>query len=369
MKTIVISTNTSWNIFNFRVGLLKALQHLGYKIVCIAPYDEYSKKLEELNFEHYHINMNNKGTNPFEDLKLTFDYYNLYKKVNPCLILNFTIKPNIYGSIAARVLGIKVISNISGLGTIFLNDGINSKIGKLLYKFSLVNNKIFFQNSEDRNYFIKNALVKENQTDILPGSGVNTDFFKPSDNLSLNKKLKFIMIARLIKDKGILEYIDAIKIIKQKYVNVEFNLLGSLYPSNPTAVSRVELNSWIKGGLVNYLGHCDDVKSEIQKVDCVVLPSYREGLSRVLLEAGSLAKPIITTNTPGCKDVVDCGVNGFLCEVKSSVDLALQFEKIINLPPNERYSMGLEGRKKIVREFDESIVIQKYINSINMICN
>lgn len=323
------------------------------------------KKLEELGFEYHEIKMNNKGTNPIEDMKLIRDYYALYKKINPDVILQYTIKPNIYGSIAARILGLKVISNISGLGTVFLNDSTSSKIARTLYKVSLVKNKVFFQNSEDKDLFIQNKLVKESQTDLLPGSGINTDVYKPLEQTIKNEKLTFMMIARLVKDKGIIEYIEAIKIIKQKYENVEFKLLGSLYPGNPTAITQEELQSWIDEGLINYLGHSDDVKSEILKVDCVVLPSYREGLSRVLLEAGSLAKPIITTNTPGCKDVVDCGVNGFLCEVKNSDDLALQIEKMINLSAEDRISMGQKSRAKIVNEFDEKIVIEKYIDTIN----
>lgn len=367
MKKIVITINTSWNIFNFRVGLLKALQKEGYKIVCIAPYDNYSKELEDLGFEYHNIDINNKGTNPIEDMKLIKDYYNLYKKINPDIILQYTIKPNIYGSIAARLLGKKVISNISGLGTVFLNDNLSSKIARWLYKVSLVKNIVFFQNTEDRDLFVNNKLVKESQTDLLPGSGINTDIYKPPEVDIQNENLKFMMIARLVGDKGIVEYIEAIKIVKEKYPNIVFKLLGSLYPGNPTAVSEDELNSWIDYGLINYLGHSDDVKSEILKVDCVVLPSYREGLSRVLLEAGSLAKPIITTDTPGCRDVVDDGENGFLCEVKNSADLAVQIEKMINLSPDQRIEMGMKSRNKIINEFDEQLVIEKYLKTIKNI--
>lgn len=364
MKTIAIVINTSWNIFNFRVGLLKALQKEGYKIVCIAPLDKYSKKLQQLGFEYYDIKINNKGINPIEDIKLIKNYYNLYKKINPDVILQYTIKPNIYGSIAARLLFKKVISNISGLGTVFLNDKVSSKIARWLYKVSLVKNTVFFQNSEDRDIFVNNKLVKKEQTDLLPGSGINIEVYRPSENFVENENLTFMMIARLVKDKGIVEYIEAIKIIKEKYENVEFKLLGSLYPGNPTAVSNDELDSWIDQGLINYLGHSDDVKSEILKVDCIILPSYREGLSRVLLEAAALAKPIITTNVPGCKDVVDDGVNGLLCKVKSADNLASKIEIMILLPKEELVSMGQKGREKIVNEFEEKIVVNKYLETI-----
>ncbi|UTJ05796.1 glycosyltransferase family 4 protein [Arcobacter roscoffensis] len=369
MKTIIITINTSWNIFNFRVGLLKTLQKKGYKIVCVAPLDDYSKKLEELGFEYYEIKMNNKGTNPIEDIKLIRDYYALYKKINPDVILQYTIKPNIYGSIAARLLDKNVISNISGLGTVFLNDNFSSKVARWLYKVSLVKNKVFFQNTEDKNLFVQNNLVKEYQTDLLPGSGINTDIYKAVENIVPNEKLTFMMIARLVRDKGIGEYIEAIKIIKQKYKNIEFKLLGSLYSGNPTAVSETELQSWIEEGLINYLGHSDDVMSEILKVDCVVLPSYREGLSRVLLEAAALAKPIVTTDAPGCKDVVDDGVNGFLSKVKDAKDLALQIEKMIHISLDDRKLMGKKSREKVIKEFDEQIVINKYLQCIDNLYN
>lgn len=365
-KTILITINTSWNIFNFRVGLLKALQQEGYKIVCVSPYDEYSKKLEALGFEYHDIKINNKGTNPIEDMKLIKDYYMLYKKINPDIILQYTIKPNIYGSLAARLLGKQVISNISGLGTVFLNDSLSSKVARWLYKVSLVKNKVLFQNSADRDLFVSNNLVQMAQTALVAGSGINTDIFKPDGQEAQNQNLTFMMIARLVRDKGISEYIEAIKIIKQSYQNVEFKLLGDLYSGNPTAVSQAELQVWIDDGLIDYLGHSDDVKCEILKVDCVVLPSYREGLSRVLLEAGALAKPIITTNTPGCKDVVDDGENGFLCEVKSSESLALQIEKMIHLNNDGRKDMGKKSREKIINQFDEKLVIEKYIDMIQL---
>ncbi len=367
MKTIIITINTSWNIFNFRVGLLKFLQSEGYKIICISPYDEYAKKLEDLGFEYYDIKMNNKGTNPIEDLKLIKDYYNLYKKINPDVILQYTIKPNIYGSIAARVLGKKVISNISGLGTVFLNDNLSSKVAKWLYKIALVKNTIFFQNNDDKDLFIKNKLVKKEQCDLLPGSGINTDIYKPyvkNTEKKENTNFTFMMIARLVKDKGILEYIEAIKIIKEKYPDIKFKLLGSLYPGNPTAVKEEELNYWIEKNLIEYLGHSDDVKSEIEKIDCVILPSYREGLSRVLLESASLAKPIITTNVPGCRDVVVHKENVFLCEVKNSKDLAEKIEMMVLLSKIEIKDMGDKGREKVIKEFDETIVINKYLEKI-----
>ncbi len=369
-KIIAIVINTSWNIFNFRLGLLKALQEEGYRIVAIAPKDDYSEKLEALGFEYHNIDINNKGTNPIEDAKLVFAFYKLYKEIDPDILLQYTIKPNIYGSMAAGMLGIPVISNISGLGTVFLNDSLSSKIARFLYKISLKKNTVFFQNNDDRDLFVKNNLIKVEQTTLVPGSGINTELFKPKQIQEENKKdITFLFIARLVRDKGIVEYIEAVKKIKSDYLNIQFKVLGSLYPGNPTAITQEELNTWIDDGYIEYLGHSDDVKLEILKVDCIVLPSYREGLSRVLLEAASLAKPIITTDTPGCRDVVNNGVNGYLCEVKDADSLAEQMEKMILLSDEARGEMGKKGREKVMKEFDEKIVIGKYKEAIASLCD
>lgn len=360
-KRIAMVINTSWNIYNFRVGLLKALENEGYKIIVIAPYDDYSKKLEALGFEYHEIKMNNKGTNPLEDMHLLWNFYTLYKKLKVDALLQYTIKPNIYGSLAARLLGIPVISNISGLGTVFLDDGFSSKVAKVLYKIALLRvKKVFYQNKHDRDLFIATKLVDEKKTDVLAGSGINTQIFKPKMLGPKDKRnITFLFIARLLKDKGILEYIEASREIS-KTKNVQCYILGAYYPGNPTAISEETMNMWEKEGVVRYLGVSDDVASHIASVDCVVLPSYREGLSRVLLEAAAMAKPLITTNVPGCKEVVDDEMTGYLCEVKNDKSLLESMYKMYDLSEEERMQMGEKGRQKVIQEFDEKYVINKY---------
>ena len=364
-KTIAIVINTSWNVFNFRLGLLKALQKEGYKIVIIAPRDAYSQKLKSIGFEYHNIIMNNKGTNPFEDSKLIYHLYKLYKKIKPDILLHYTIKPNIYGSFAAGLLGIPVVTNISGLGTVFLNNSLSSKVAHLLYKIALkIPQKVFYQNSHDRELFISSHLVDKNKTDLLPGSGIDTNKFKPNIEQENNTdNFKFLFIARLLKDKGLIEYVEAAKRFADTE-KVEFDVLGAFYEANPTAIREGEMNSWVESKIINYLGTTDDVKAAIKKADCIVLPSYREGLSRVLLEAASMAKPIITTDVPGCKEVVDDGVNGYLCKVKDIDSLAKQMKKMILLSDKERKEMGKRGRDKVIDGFDEKIVISKYIDTI-----
>lgn len=367
MKRVAIVINTSWNIYNFRVGLLQSLQEDGYEIIAIAPKDDYSEKLEDLGFEYCEIKINNKGTNPFEDIRLTWDLYKLYKTLQLDAILLYTIKPNIYGSIAARLLNIPVISNISGLGTVFLDERFSSKIAHFLYKVALKSpKKVFYQNDYDRRLFIDAKLVDESKTDLLPGSGIDTKKFSPLFVSKKSNKISFLFIARLLKDKGIVEYVEAARELCKGNL-VKCYILGGYYDGNPTAIQESEMKKWEDEGMVTYLGVSDDVALHIASVDCVVLPSYREGLSRVLLEAASMAKPLITTNVPGCKDVVDDGINGYLCEVKNSNSLLKAMKKMLLLSDYERCIMGENGRKKIVNQFDEHLVIAKYKEVLSQI--
>lgn len=366
--TIAIVINTSWNIFNFRLGLLTALKDQGYRVIAIAPRDDYSQKLQDMGFEYCPVSINNKGTNPLQDLKLLYAFYKLYKNIKPDVILHYTIKPNIYGTIAAKMAGCCTINNISGLGTVFLNERLSSQLARFMYRFSLkFSDVVFFQNPHDRKLFIEHKLVNEHKTSLLPGSGINIEKYKPSEQINdQGSSCVFLLIARMIKDKGIIEFVEAAQQLVNEDADLaaEFWMLGDLYPGNPTAIAAEDIKKWQDAGLIKYLGHVDDVAAVIHKADCVVLPSYREGLSRVLLEAAAMAKPIVTTNTPGCKDVVDHGVNGYLCAVKDGQDLAVMMRKVLLLSHEQRLAMGHKGRTKIEQQFDERIVIDKYLSMI-----
>ncbi len=367
INKIAIVLNNSWQAYNFRLNLARSLKDNGYEVVFIAPYDSKYSELIEKEFKFFDIQIDAKGINPLSDLKTILNLYKLYKNIQPDIILNFTIKPNIYSSIVAGIVGIKSISNITGLGTIFIRQSLTTKVAKLLYKIALgFNSKVFFQNNDDKSLFIKDRLVIENKTDLLPGSGVDLNKFVPIEKQE-EEVFKFLLIARLLKDKGILEFIDAIKIIKSKYNNVEFQILGAVGVANKTAITKEELQIWIDNDLVNYLGTTDNVQDIISNADCIVLPSYREGTPRSLLEACAMEKSIIATDVVGCKEVVEDGINGYLCEVRDSQDLASKMEMMINLSEDERKIMGQAGRDKIVKEFDEKIVINKYLESIKEI--
>ena len=362
---IVISSNTSWSIYNFRLNLARSLSKNGYKVILVAPKDKYSEILAK-EFEYYDVFMNNKGTNPFEDFKTIMSYYNLYRKLQPDIVLNFTIKPNIYGTIACSWLKIKTINNIAGLGYLFVHQNLVTTIAKKLYKYSQKKaNKIFFQNREDYKTFTTQKLVDIEKCDILPGSGVDVNKFKSSHRGKQDNIFRFLLIARMIWDKGVDEFVEAAKIIKKTFNNVEFLLLGETNVDNPNTISLEQIEKWEKEGIIKYLGSTDDVKEEIEKADCIVLPSYyREGTPRVLLEASSMEKPVITTNNVGCRDVIEHKVTGYICEIKNPKHLAKKMMKILNLTDIEREEMGKKGREKIIQEFDEKIVIEKYLNAI-----
>ncbi len=359
---IVFSSNVSWSIYNFRRGLLNELKNDGNEIFTVALKDEFSEKLQKLGFSHINICINNNSKNPIKDLNLIYQYYKIYKKIAPDIICHNAIKPNIYGTIAAGMLRIPVVNNISGLGTLFIKSSLSTKIAKLLYRISQRKaSKVFFQNNDDLQLFLKNKLITKDKCILIPGSGVNTQLFiRDKEVNKKNQNFSFLFIGRLIYDKGIIEYIEAVRIIKNKFSNVEFNILGPIYHSNETAINKSELEGWVKNGYINYIGETDFVKEEMDKVNCIVLPSYREGLSKVLIEASSMSLPIITTNVPGCKDVVIDGETGFLCKVRDSSDLAIQMRKMILLSKEEQVLMGENGRKRAVEVFDEKIIINHY---------
>jgi len=361
---ILISINTFWNIYNFRVELINALQSKGHEVIALAPKDAYATKLEALGVKCVNINMNQQGINPFGDLKLIRDYYSIFKMIQPDLILSYTIKPNIYGNLAAKILAIPTINNISGLGTIFIKKTVISYIGRLLYKIGLTcSSHVFFQNNEDQQLFIKYKLIKPTKNSVIPGSGVDTTYFK--SNRTTNLGNRFLFVGRLIRDKGVIEFLEAALKILQTYPDKQFLLIGELDCNNKTALNKSSLDYYLnQSSQIQYLGKTDDIKSLLSEVDVMVLPSYREGLSKSLTEAASMSLPIITTDVPGCREVVEHKFNGILCQVKSMSSLENAILEMILLSNETRHSMGLKGRLKIIDTFSNTIVIKTYLQQI-----
>lgn len=368
-QKIVISINTAWNIYNFRSGLIRALTDHGYDVVAIAPDDEYSERLKELGCRFICLSMDRNGSHPGRDLILLARYLLLLKTENPLVYLGYTVKPNVYGSIASHALRIPVINNIAGLGATFINTNFLTRIVRSLYKLALSrSHRVFFQNLDDQEMFIRTGLVRPEITDRVPGSGINMAHYQPIPPLPLlARPFCFLLVARMLKDKGVYEFVEAARTVRRRMPETEFQLLGFIDAANSNAISAQQIKDWEDEGLINYLGKTDDVRPYMAAADCVVLPSYREGVPRSLLEAAAMARPIITTDTVGCRDVVEDQVNGFLCQVKDSNDLAEKMTSMIGLLPEERLKMGEAGRQKVKSEFDEKVVIQKYIEAISEI--
>lgn len=364
---IAIVINTSWNIFNFRMSLIKTLIANNIEVYAIAPRDDYSEQLMSNGCRFIPLIIDNTGSNPVKDFRLTFRLASIYRKVRPDLILHYTIKPNVYGTLAASLFNIPVINNVSGLGTVFLEKSRVSQVAMMLYHFAFrFPKKIFFQNEWDRQLFISRKLVKQEQTEVLPGSGVDLKKFAYQP-FKRNGEFTFLLISRLLYDKGIREYVEAIKDLKSKKINARFQLLGALDPAHRRGISAKILKKWQQDHQIEYLGVTDDVRPFINKADCVVLPSYREGTPKTLLEAASLGKPLIATDVPGCNNVVENNYNGFLCMAKEPADLAKKMHAMLMLDDENLKAMGQNSRKKVEKEYDERLVIEKYLKAIKEI--
>jgi glycosyltransferase involved in cell wall biosynthesis len=364
-KRILLSANTSWNIYNFRMGIINSLQEQNCTIHIAAPKDEFSPLLEEKGCEFHEIKIDNKGLNPYCDIKTFIQYYRLYRRIKPDLVLHYTVKPNIYGALAARILGIPFINSVTGLGAVFLTKSWVTRLVKILYRVSHSKaHAVFFQNNDDKNLFLEQKIISKHLVRVVPGSGINPDIFHPVPLPDLNSGFKFLFSGRMLWDKGVGELVTAAKQLKVKYPEVKLQLLGYLDVENPKAISRKTMDQWVGEGTVDYLGSTDNVRDFISRAHCIVLPSYREGIPRSLLEAASMARPIIATNAAGCREVIDDGENGYLCRPKDAGDLASKMEKLLLLSEEERAIMGKKGRQKVLHEFDENIVISHYLREI-----
>lgn len=364
-KKIILTSNTSFSLYNFRFGLMKKLKEQGYEVISVAPEDEYSEYIKR-EFTYYSIKqLARKSTNPIKDLMLFFEFLNLYYKIKPDLVINFTIKPNIYSSLACKVLGISSISVVTGLGYVFVKGGFLEKLVRILYKISFKNNRfVVVLNSYDLEIII--SLAGQSKTVLIEGEGVNTEYFSPecciqTHNLS---KTVFLFIGRFLKDKGLIEIVEAGKKLWNKRKDFEVWLLGSIDPGNPQSLKEEDLRDFKKLDFVKILPFTKDVRPFICQADCVVLPSYREGIPRSLLEAMAMEKPIITTESPGCKDVCIDGINGFLVAPRDTESLREALEKFMNLNIQERNQLGKKGREFILQKFDERLILEKYLKII-----
>ena len=359
---IFILANSSWNIYNFRMELIKKLSEKN-NIYILAPEDDYTNFLKGLpNIVFLKINIKNSFKYILNDFSYIFKLVFYIIKFKPTYILSFTIKPNIYCGLISKFFHFKQIANISGLGSSMVNKKLLSIIVVILYKIALRDiYYLFFQNKYDQRFFLIKKIIRNKiNTSILPGSGI--DINKYSFSMNFPKNDSFIFIGRLIKDKGINELIDSMKIIKNKYKHVNFSILGNFDLNNPTSISKKKFYKYSAMNLFTYYGMQSNIDRYIQNARAVILPSYREGTSRVLLESLLIGRPIIVSNVPGCKELTNNGKNGLTFAKKNSQSLAKAIEKFLKIKDEEYISMAKNGNKYVKEFYSINLVIKEYLN-------
>ncbi len=361
-----MSANDAWNLVNFRAGLIAALIAAGYRVVALAPANPAMEQaLIALGCSFEAIPIDSAGVSPARDWKTLAAYRRLLRRLRPAALLSWTIKPNVYGALAARTCGVAAFPNVSGLGTAFIRRSPLTYLVQALYRAGFAGARmVFFQNRDDRELFTTRHLVRPGQARLLPGSGIDTARFAPAADDRRPAARRFTMIARLLADKGVREFVAAAQIVRRSWPDARFVLIGFLDVANRTAISKDEVACWIAAGTIEYVAPLDDVRPAIAAADFIVLPSYREGLSRVLLEAAAMARPIVTTDVPGCRDVVRDGENGYLCAPRDAAALAQALLRACAADDAEWARMAAAGRARAVGEFAQEAVISQYFAAL-----
>lgn len=361
-QKILILTNNIGGLHSFRKEVMKAIVDVGYEVYISEPDDdERVKYFEEIGCHIIKTKFNRRGVNPLADFKLMLQYRKIIRELKPIAVLSYTIKPNVYGGIACRLTGTPLIANVTGLGDAIENGGWLQKLTVSLYKIGISKAKqVFFQNPSNKETCIRLGITDESAM-VLPGSGVNLKHHVyqeyPADGV-----IKFLYIARLQKDKGTGEFFETAERIKAKYPNTEFQILGW-----KEGDYQMRLEELVKSGIIDYLGTTADVRPYLANVHCTIMPSYHEGMSNVNLESAANGRPVITTDVPGCRETVDDGVTGILVKARDSYGLIEGVERFLAMSYEQKKQMGLEGRKKVEREFDRQIVVKAYLDAINYI--
>lgn len=369
---VVVVANTAWYLVNFRLNLMKALQAKSYEVIAVAPDDTvHAARLRDSGMRFVPVPISGSGTNPLKELLSVWHLRRIFKRNGCQVVLSYTPKGNLYSAIASLSCKLPFIPNVSGLGSSFIRTNWVTRVVKVLYRLTMGRaHKVFFQNLDDMAVFVDAGLVPPERCERLPGSGVDLFRFQyqPMPDRDPLQPV-FLLVARLLWDKGVGEYADAARLVLKRYPLAKFHLLGFLDVDNPSAVSRDQVQSWESEGVVKYLGPTDDVRPFIKNSDCVVLPSYREGVPRTLLEAAAMGRPVITTDAPGCRDTVINGETGWLCRPRDVNDLADRMLAFIETWPKERAAMGQKGRARIELEFDERFVIDAYMRELAAVRN
>ncbi|GAD18348.1 glycosyltransferase [Helicobacter fennelliae] len=391
-QAIAFVSNTCYGMYNFRLQVMRAFYRDGFEIHILAPLDSSSKALKREGFRLHHIDIDSKGLNPLKDIKSAYQIYVALKNIKPKIVFNYTIKPAIYGSFVANTLKLPNIAVITGLGYVFVSGGWKKRILRALvcgmYRVALFKTtQVWFLNPDDKAEFLQYKNISSHKARLLDSEGVDTTFFSPQvslppiQNLNCNqtpqhKEIIFLLVARMLWDKGVGEFVEAARMIKKSNTatssgggaNIRFWLLGNLNVANPSVIPKSQIEQWHNEGIIEYLGQSDDVRPYLRASSCVVLPSYREGMPMSLLEAMSMGKPIITTNTSGCKELVRNGFNGFICEPKNAHSLYEAMQNFINTPLQQRQKIGKQSRQIVLRKYDKSLILKQYTQTLHSIC-
>ncbi|MFD1557826.1 glycosyltransferase family 4 protein [Paraburkholderia silviterrae] len=358
---VALVCNTAWAIYTYRQGLLRALNAAGAQVTVIAPRDRTFEPLAAMGCNCIDLPVASKGTNPLNDLRTLLALVKHYRALKLDVVFHYTIKPNIYGSVAAWLARVPSVAVTTGLGYVFIQKSRAALVAKRLYRFAFrFPREIWFLNRDDETAFKQeNLLAHPERARLLHGEGVDLDEYAFAP-LPERDAFAFVLIGRLLWDKGVGEYVEAARQLRSRYPHTRFCLLGPVGVDNPSAITREEVAAWEREGVIEYLGDTTDVRPYIADADCVVLPSYREGVPRTLMEASAMGRPIVATDVPGCREVVTDGENGLLCPARDCGSLASTLARMLDMPPAVRAAMAKRGRIKIEREFDEKVVIQRY---------
>lgn len=362
LKILVLS-NSAGGLYHFRSELLEALLGEGNDVFVCVPQKQDAmsvQRLQRVGCTYIHTPMSRRGVNPLDDIRLARQYQKVVKEVRPDVILSYTIKPNLYGSFVAARARIPIIMNITGLGSALQTGKLKSLVTRMYRYAGKHAAVVFFQNKANMDWFFANRLVAPEKTRLIPGSGVNLEKFRPLPKINDDGVVRFLFIGRIMRDKGIEEYLAAAARIRRRHPDTEFQIVGSY--------EEERYREWLEGNDdVKYLGRSGDVREQIREVDCIVHPSYHEGMSNALLEGAAMGKPLIASNIPGCREAIDEGVNGFVFEPRCVDDLVDKLERFLSMDRNAWVKMGMKSREKVEREFDRNLVVNAYLKAIEEI--
>jgi glycosyltransferase involved in cell wall biosynthesis len=367
LKKIALIANTAWNLWNFRRSLIEALTAQGHEVICAAPEDGYENRLQDIHGVRFIPlrHLSRKSLSITGNLHTFTELRQILRREQPDLAVFYTIKPNIYGAVAARQSGVPAIAAIEGLGYAAMASPVLRQFIFFLYRYALKNAaRVVFLNSDDRQIFLDRHVVAHAKTLIIRGTGIDTAYFSPGNKSGVAAPV-FIFIGRLLSDKGVREFVRAAQQVKRIAPQAQFRLLGSTDAGNPASIGQEELKQWINEKAIDYMGQTDDVRPFIAGADIIVLPSYREGMPRVLLEGMAMGKAIITTHSAGCRETVEEGKNGFIVPTENADALADAMLRYLALAPEQQRAMGSHSRHKAEREFGNAVILPQYLRLIN----